>query len=105
MDRLIDLSYEIDALWKTSIASGEYHIESPAWIKWAFVINQHISHSTDNFTDLFCTDLTTDLQNALYVELSSIYKKKYFQQKSANCFNLSAKYMFFKIRESCVTFR
>jgi len=86
MDHLIDtnLSYEIDALWRTSqshkliskvvdtcfeheliSANCTHHIGSPAWIKRAFVIHQRVDNNHDTYTDIFCTDLkscfSTDL--------------------------------------------
>ena len=89
MDHLVNthLSYEINALWKTSpsvehiseilntskvceLENVVYHIESSAWMKRAFVIYYRVYNVINNNTDLFCTCLTTDLQNALYLELS-----------------------------------
>ena len=106
MDHLIDtdLSYEIDALWKTvqSVefiskiignsqqnqmfsANAIHHIELPAWIKRTFILFQHINNCFDNFKYLFCTNLSTDLQNALYTELSDLYRGIHFQQESLTC--------------------
>ena len=113
MDHLIDtdLSDEIDALWRTSQSkqliyeaantcqtcelfdtSITCHIELPAWIKRAFVIYEWINTDKDNFTHLFSTDLTEDLQKALHAELSHLYKGICLQQKSVSCINVSDKY-------------
>jgi len=116
MDHLIDtdLSHEVDALWRTSqshqlisnvidnclryeldLANITHHIESPAWIKRTYVIYWRVNNDYDNYTDLFCTDLTTGLENALYVDLSDIYKGLCCQQKSVSYVNLSDKLIYF----------
>ena len=121
MDHLsdTDLSYEIDALWKTSQSgliiseilytcqtyklaktSQRRRIESPAWIKRAFIIMNHVSYEFDNYINLFSTLLTTNLQNALYKELSDIYKGLYFQQRYFNCEKASDKHVYFLKSES-----
>jgi len=122
MDHLIDtdLSYEIDMLEGTSksyqlltrstdacclyeliSAHRTNHIESPAWLKRSFLICHRLDNDYDNYLDLFCTNLTTDLQNALRVELSDIYRGLAFQVKLVNCSNLSYKHInFLKSAES-----
>jgi len=116
IDHLIatDLSYEIDTLWKafqslqliskiadTSfqcelvLAHRKYHIELPAWIKRANVINWRVDNEVDNYTDLFCTDLTTDLMKSVYVELADIYRGLCCQQKSVSCASESDKHIYF----------
>jgi len=110
MDHLIDtdLSYEIDTLWKTSqsfqlisdiimtcceceIFSYKcmIRIESLTWINRVFVINWRVDNDIDNYTDLCNTNSITPFQNALYAELSDIYRGLCFQQKSANCLIVS----------------
>jgi len=87
MDHMIDkdLSYEIDALWRNlqsdqlismlvetcgiceyASANVACHIESNAWINRGYVIYWRVNNLVDNYADLFCTDLPTVLQNALY---------------------------------------
>jgi len=121
MDHLIDidLCYEMDALWRTSqsyqlilnvidacfkyeltSANRTHHIESPAWIKRAYVIYQRVDNDYDNYTDLFCRDLTTYLKNAVYVELSDIYRGLCCQQRSVSCVSVSDKHSYFLKSES-----
>jgi len=121
MDHLIDtdLSYEIDSLsiisqtrelisnvidtcrlYELIAANRIYLVELPAWIKRAYVIYYRLNNPYDNYQDLFCTDLTTDLQKALYVELSDIYRGLLFQQKSVGCVKVSDKQMHFLKSES-----
>jgi len=121
MDHLIDtdLSYEIDALWRTSQSyqliskltdtciqfelvsdNTTYHIESPAWIKRAYVIQWHVGNFYDNYTDLFCPNLTEDLETALYVELSDIYRGLCCQRKSVSCGTVSSKHIYLFKSES-----
>jgi len=101
MDHLIetDLSYEIDALWRTvqsdqlisetvdicrhcelESTNTRYQFESPAWINRAFIIYQRVDNEYDNYEDLFSTNSPTDLQRSLYEELSDIYKGIHFHQ-------------------------
>jgi len=121
MDHLIDtdLSDEIHALWRTleshqliskvietcvqyelMLPNVTYHIESPAWIKRAFVIYWRIDNFFDNFRDLFCTDLTKDLENALYVDLSDIYRGLCCQPKSVSCVSVSDEHIYILKSES-----
>ena len=72
-----------------------YHIELPAWIKRAFILYQQMNNYFDNFKYLFCTNLSTNLQNALYTELSDLYRGIHFQQKSLMRSNLSCKSKYF----------
>jgi len=116
MDHLIDmdLSSEIDALWRkcqsTQIILKEIftgvscenvqglmvrRIESPSWIKRAYVIYSRVQNDDDNFRNLFCTDLNTRLQNSLCEVLSDVYKSLCFQQKSARCVSMSDKHALF----------
>jgi len=119
MDHLIDtdLSYEIDALWRTSqsdrlitdvidtcwkeeliLANMINQIDAPAWLKRAYVIYQRIDNEHDYYTDLLRSDLTTDLptdlQSELYSELSDIFKGLCFQQQSASIDNMTRKHIF-----------
>jgi len=72
-----------------------HHIESPAWINRAYVIHWRVFNPFDNYTDLFCTDLTSNLQNALYVKLSEIYYRGLcFQQKAFSCADVSDKHFY-----------
>jgi len=114
MDHLIDtnLSYEIKALCVIShsyqfiseviYACGKFelvsanrkiHIELPAWINRSFVIYWRVDNANDNYRDSYCTNLVTDLPNALYVELCDIYRGLSCLQKSIYCANLSDKHM------------
>jgi len=115
MDHLIDtdLSYEIDALWKTLqsnqfisqvlarymkydvyLALHVFRIETPSFIKRAYVIYNRVNREDDNYTDLFDPDLTIDLQKALYIELSDIYRGLCFQKKSITSDSVSDKHMY-----------
>jgi len=121
MDHLIhtDLSSEIEALWKNSrsyqliseivdaswhceLITGNltYYIDSPAWINRSFVIYWRVNNEYDNYKDLFCTNFVTNLQNALYIELSDIYRGLRSHQKSINCIFVSDKFDYFVKSES-----
>jgi len=112
MDHLIDtdLSPDINNMWKAleSVqlireviytcwrndllsASQICHIESPAWIKRAFLIHDCLENK-DYLKIAFKVNLRIDIVNALYVELSDIYMGLLFQQKSVTSFNISKKY-------------
>ena len=116
MDHLIDtdLSSEINAIWRTIqlpsliieaidncrkyellTAIRIYDIRSPSWINRGFSICWRVKNYYDNNTELFCTNLTTGLQNALYVEMVDIYKRLRFQQKSVSCINMPDKHNHF----------
>jgi len=115
MDHLIDkdLSYELDALWRalqskqnianiidtyrkydTLYTNRSYHIVSPDWVIRTFVICWRVNNFIDNYGDLFFTNLTADLQSALFVELSDIYRGLCYHQKSVRCVNAADKYIF-----------
>jgi len=86
----------IDTCWRYHLFSANetYHIESPIWVKRAFVIYDCIDNEEDNFTNLFKINLSSrELVNALYIELSDIYRGLVYQQKSVTCFNMSHKHM------------
>lgn len=109
MDHLIDtdLSHEIDALWLTSqsvqliykirngcqswelmAARRAFYLKAPSWISRSLIIYDRVCNEFDNYTDLFSTNLTADLQRSLYVELSDIYRGLCCQQNSVSCANL-----------------
>jgi len=106
MDHLIDtdLSHEIDSMWRTSesfelvreavdicarygkkSADMRRDIESLSWVKRVFIIYWRVSNLHDNYTDLLNTNLSKDLQKALYEEFSNIFRGLSFQQKSVSC--------------------
>jgi len=77
-----------------------HYLESPAWIRRAFVIYSRVHNLKDNYADLFSINFGTDLQKALYVELSDIYRGLCFQQMSVTCVNVLEKYSDFLKSES-----
>jgi len=114
MDHLIDTdqSHDINDLWKvlesvqliTEVIytcwgyhmfsiKQTFHIESPSWIKRAFVIYEYMESDEDNLKNFFKMNLSRDLLNALYVELSDIYRGLIFQQKYVSSFNISQKHI------------
>jgi len=77
-----------------------HHIESPAWIKRAFVIHHWDFNQSDSYTDLFCKNLKADLKSALYVEFCEIYKGLCCQMLSVSCVSVSDKNIYFLKPES-----
>jgi len=53
-----------------------------------WMIYCRVNNEDDNDKDLFSPDLVLNLQNALYIELSDIYRGLCFQQKSVNYFTV-----------------
>jgi len=96
IEQLIVLCRQNELEYGTTI----HYIESPAWIRRAFVIFLRVDNINDNYADLFNTNFRTDLQIALYVELSDIYRGLYYQQMSVSCVNVSDEHIYFLKSES-----
>jgi len=72
-------------------ANVSYNIRLPNWIKRACLIYHRLNNDEDNFTELFSTNFTADLQNALHQELSNIFTGLSFQCKAEKATSASAK--------------
>jgi len=77
----------------TQLIRHNYYIECPARIKRAFAIHDWVENLEDNFKNVFKMNMGRDIVNALYVELSDIYRGLLFQQKSVSYFNNSHKHI------------
>ena len=76
-------------LLDTTNTNSTCYIELLAWITRGIVIDEWINNQKDNFTHLFSTDLTIDLQKALYAKMSHLYKRICLQQNSVSGINVS----------------